>query len=135
MAAKPIPYTTYDEVPYYRKQWFFWVWWFLFAPVAIGVLLTGDVYYRNKGQVRNFGLPNRVVAGAFAVLWFLAGLQEVAGPYYPIILVLVAYICGGLLLLYLAVRVVRMAWRHGGESRVDPSSRKDADAVSSTEND
>ena len=119
MATKAIPYATYDEVPYYRKQGFFWLWWFLFAPIAIGILLTGDVYYRKRGQVRSFGLANRIVAGVIAVLWFLVAVQEVTGPYYPVFLIIVGYIGGGLLVLYLVVRVVRMAWRHGSESSTE----------------
>jgi len=110
VATKAIPYATYDEVPYYRQQWFFWLSWFLFAPVAIGVLLTGDVYYQNKGEVRSFGLANRIVAGVIAVIWFLAAAQEVTGPYHPVFLTIVGYIGGGLLVVYLVVRVVRMAW-------------------------
>src|SRR5205823_1348176 len=127
-----IPYATYDDVPYYRKQWFFWLWWFLFAPVAIGILLTGDVYYGNKGQVRNFGLANRIVAGVIAVIWFLAGVQEITGPYYPVFLLFVGYIGGGLVVLYLAVRVARMAWRHGGETALKTGKREEIDSVGST---
>ena len=44
-------YNDYGEVPYYRKQWFFWLMCLLFSPIAIGLLLTGDVYYKRRGEV------------------------------------------------------------------------------------
>jgi hypothetical protein len=33
----------------------FWTTWLCFSPIAIGVLVTGDVYYMKKGTVRAFG--------------------------------------------------------------------------------
>jgi len=64
--AHPL-YTSYDQVPFYRKQWFFWLMYFTISPIAIGILLFGDVFYQKKGEVRSFGLANRVVAGIIAV--------------------------------------------------------------------
>jgi hypothetical protein len=63
------PYAAYADVPYYRKQRFFWLMWLIFSPIAIGLLLTGDVYYQKKGQVREFGILNRIVAGIIAIIW------------------------------------------------------------------
>ncbi len=62
MTTNPTPYATYDQVPTHRKQWFFWLTWFLLAPAAIAILITGDVYYPKKGEVRAFGPANRIVA-------------------------------------------------------------------------
>lgn len=63
-------YSSYDQVPTYRKQWVFWVMFFLFSPVAIAILILGDVYYERHCEVRSFGIVNRIVAGFFAVLMF-----------------------------------------------------------------
>lgn len=63
---KPL-YSSYDQVPYYRKQWFFWLMYFTISPIAIGTLLFGDVYYQKNGEVKSFGLANRIVAGFIAV--------------------------------------------------------------------
>ncbi len=63
------PYSTYAQVPYYRKQWFFWVMWFVLPPVAIALLLFGDVYYQRNGGVKSFGMANRIFAGIIAVFW------------------------------------------------------------------
>ncbi len=60
-------YSSYDHVPFYRKQWFFWLMYFTIPPVAIFILLFGDVYYVKRGEVTSFGLANRIVAGIIAV--------------------------------------------------------------------
>ena len=75
MPPQPVPYATYDQVPSFRRQGFFWLTWILFAPIAIGILLTGDVYYRKKGEVRRFGMANRIVAGLIGLLWLVAIIQ------------------------------------------------------------
>lgn len=63
-------YSSYKDVPYYRKQWFFWLLYFIpfLGLVAIGLLLFGDIYYQKKGEVKSFGVANRVVAGIIAAL-------------------------------------------------------------------
>ena len=40
---------------------------FTISPVAIGILLFGDIYYQKKGEVKSFGLLNRIVAGIIAI--------------------------------------------------------------------
>jgi hypothetical protein len=72
-------YSSYEEVPYYRKQWFFWLMWFVFPPVAIGILIFGDVYYKRKGQVKNFGIWEKIVAGIFAAFWFIRLIGWIVG--------------------------------------------------------
>lgn len=62
-----VGYANYGAVPFYRKQWFFWLMYFTISPVAILILLFGDVYYERNGEVKSFGTANRVVAGAIAV--------------------------------------------------------------------
>ncbi|MGO8756438.1 MAG: hypothetical protein ACLQHK_14585 [Gallionellaceae bacterium] len=67
-------YSSYDQVPYYRKQWFFWLMYFTISPIALGILLSGDVYYQKKGEVKPFGLTNRIVAGLIIALFILFGI-------------------------------------------------------------
>ena len=74
-------YSSYKDVPYYRKQWFFWLMYFIpvFQLVAIGLLLFGDIYYQKKGELKSFGVANRVVAGIIAALVLYGVLQALAG--------------------------------------------------------
>lgn len=60
-------YSSYDQVPIYRRQWFFWITYILFAPAALAILLFGDIYYEKRGRIVGFGIANRLVAGAVAV--------------------------------------------------------------------
>jgi hypothetical protein len=62
------PYAAYSEVPFYRKQWFFWVMYFTITPVALGILIFGEVYYQKKGKIKKFGLANKIVAGILGVI-------------------------------------------------------------------
>ena len=59
--AKQSKYASYDEVPTFRKQWFFWLAYLFFTPAAIFILLFGDIYYVKNNQVESFGIakPNR----------------------------------------------------------------------------
>jgi hypothetical protein len=73
-------YSSYSEVPFHRHQWFFWVMYFLITPVALVILLSGDVYYENsKGQLKSFGWANRIVAGILAAM-ILAGILRALVP-------------------------------------------------------
>jgi len=38
------------------------------TPVALGILLSGDVYYRGHHEVKSFGTANRIAAGFIAIL-------------------------------------------------------------------
>ena len=60
-------YSSYDEVPYYRKQWFFWLMYFTIFPIAFGVAFTGDIYYERNGKVQSFGLVNRAIVGVIGI--------------------------------------------------------------------
>lgn len=61
-------YSDYSEVPFYRRNWFFWLTFFFIDPVAIIILLTGEVYYEKSGELRVFGMPSRIVAGLIAAV-------------------------------------------------------------------
>lgn len=74
-------YSSYKDVPYYRKQGFFWLMYFIpfLGLVAIGLLLFGDIYYEKKGVVKSFGVANRVVAGIVAALILYGVFQAITG--------------------------------------------------------
>ncbi len=62
-------YATYSDVPFYRRQWFFWIMYFTLTPIALGILLFGDIYYPKRGEILGFGIANRIVAGILAVFF------------------------------------------------------------------
>jgi len=72
-------YNNYEEVPIYRKQWFFWISFLVFFPIALFVVLTGDVYYKGRDDsVKRFGVLNRIVIafiGALGILNILGKLS------------------------------------------------------------
>ena len=57
-------------------RWFFWLMYITITPIAITILLLGDVYYKKRGKVKSFGIANRIVAGliALVILWNIARL-------------------------------------------------------------
>lgn len=72
-------YKTYAEVPFFRRQWFFWLCWLVFAPVALGILLSGNVYYMKKGEVVPFGIANKILGVLFSLVWIYRVYVAVAG--------------------------------------------------------
>jgi hypothetical protein len=69
--ANQTKYKTYSEVPYYRKQWFFWVTYLIIPVIPLVLLLIGDIYYEGKDGVKSFGIGNRIVAGIIAVVYMV----------------------------------------------------------------
>lgn len=70
-------YKNYGQVPFYRRQWFFWIV-FVFAwPIAVMILISGDVFYPKKGEIKAFGPINRIVAGVLLVIWTLSIIRAV----------------------------------------------------------
>jgi hypothetical protein len=62
-------YRYYEDVPFYRQQWFFWLCFFCCGPVAFLILASGDVYYKKEGRVVPFGMANRVIAVVVCLSW------------------------------------------------------------------
>ena len=56
-------YQDYDEIPAYRQHGIFWLIYVLFGPIALLILITGDVYYLRNDKIKRFGIINRVAAG------------------------------------------------------------------------
>lgn len=71
-----IMYTTYSQVPFYRKNWFAILTFFLLTPVFLLVLFTGPIYYQKNGGLRTYGKGVRWV---FAILVGLAMIGAIVG--------------------------------------------------------
>jgi hypothetical protein len=66
----------YDQMPFYKKQGFFWLTYFLLTPVALTILLFGDVYYERNGKLKSFGLANKIIAGVLGLVYLVRILVE-----------------------------------------------------------
>lgn len=58
-------YTSYNDVPWHRKNWFAIVCALLFTPALLFVLFTGDVYYQRKGQLKTYPKGVKI----FLIVW------------------------------------------------------------------
>jgi len=72
-------YATYSDVPVYRRQWFFWLFWLIFAPIALGILLSGNVYYVKKGVVVPFGIANKILGVLISLVWIAQFIKAFTG--------------------------------------------------------
>jgi hypothetical protein len=66
-AAGKAGYSSYDQVPWYRKNWFAILTFLFFWPGLLVVLLSGDVYYESKGQLKTYS----TFAKVFLIGWCL----------------------------------------------------------------
>ena len=97
--ANQTKYETYEQVPTYRKQWFFWTMFFILPNVlsfggaawdvafltiigvliqmgSVALLLLGDIYYVKKNEVKSFGKANRIVAGVIVGFFLISGIVK-----------------------------------------------------------
>ncbi len=52
--VKHVGYTSYEQVPWFRKNWFIVLGALIFAPVTLYSLFSGDIYYEKKGQLATY---------------------------------------------------------------------------------
>ncbi|MEL7159075.1 MAG: hypothetical protein AAFN30_21125, partial [Actinomycetota bacterium] len=83
-------YQSYDEVPWYRKQWFIVVTFLIFIPALLIIVLSGDVYQKSRGrlaaaspdtEVWKYTSRGKTMLVVAAAVWFVAaiGRSLVAG--------------------------------------------------------
>ena len=62
-------YTTYEQVPWYRKRWFAIVSILLFMPIFLVIAFTGDIYFNKNDQLQVLPKRNKfIVLGIFVIL-------------------------------------------------------------------
>jgi hypothetical protein len=54
-------YRSYDQVPTYRKRWFFVLCILFFIPAGIVIAATGDIYTTSKGKVMKLSAGNKAL--------------------------------------------------------------------------
>lgn len=70
-SSKPI-YTDYSQVPWFRKNWFAILCVFILIPALFFILVTGDIFYEKKGQLKKYGKGAKI----FLMIW--SGLSILA---------------------------------------------------------
>jgi hypothetical protein len=79
---RPTPvgeYENYEDVPFYRKNWFFTLWFFVFIPVAMFLLLAKGVYYEKDFKAVPFGLIRKILMGVIGtsyIIWICINLAK-----------------------------------------------------------
>ena len=64
MAFEPTSdYKNYDDIPYYRKRWFFVLTLLFFIPLMSVLALTGEVYAFQNGEVKKYPASFRIMIG------------------------------------------------------------------------
>ena len=54
-------YSSYAEVPWFRKSWFIVIGFLVFAPATLYSLFTGDVYYEKNGQLITYSKTTKII--------------------------------------------------------------------------
>ncbi len=63
------PFSTYDQVPWYRKNWFAITCFFIF-PLGLWIaVLSGDIYYPSKGQIKTYTTGAKITILIFSVIY------------------------------------------------------------------
>lgn len=59
--TKNAVYTSYGQVPWFRKNWFILLAALIFAPVTLYSLFSGDIYYVKNGQLATYSKVVKIV--------------------------------------------------------------------------
>lgn len=68
-ASEGDQFTSYAEVPWYRKNWFALVSLLSIVPAMLFVVTTGDVYYEKNGEVRRYAPIAKFIIFAWCAWW------------------------------------------------------------------
>lgn len=69
-------YTSYAEVPWYRKNWLAITCAFLFFPALLVMLISGPIYYERGGELRTYTTGAKV----FLFIWCFAQFGRIINP-------------------------------------------------------
>lgn len=70
-------YSSYGEVPWYRKNWFAFVCFFFFFPGLWIMMLSGDIYYQQKGQLKTYPTSSKVILWILSISYVWYGLHKI----------------------------------------------------------
>lgn len=75
-ASGPVVYTSYDQVPWFRKRWFLVLCAVIFMPVAVVIAFTGNIYMFQGGQVKPFPKHQKWVLLAVCIALIAVNLSR-----------------------------------------------------------
>ncbi|MDP2367419.1 hypothetical protein [Rhodoferax sp.] len=78
MEAKSGGYSSYEQVPWFRKSWVILLGFFVFAPATLYPLFSGDIYYQKKGQLVTYTKTQKIVTIVLCTWVSLAIVVKVA---------------------------------------------------------
>lgn len=61
---------SYSDVPKYRRNWFAILTFFVFPPGLLYLVLSGDVYYERKGELKKYSKGAKIFLGMWCCLYF-----------------------------------------------------------------
>jgi hypothetical protein len=68
-AATAGAYTSYDQVPWYRKRWLVILSAVIFMPITLLIAFTGEIYFEKDGQLQTVPKQSKyVLLGIFLIL-------------------------------------------------------------------
>jgi hypothetical protein len=62
---------SYADVPKYRRNWFAILAFFVFPPALIYLVLSGDIYYERKGELKKYSKGAKIFLGAWCCLYIV----------------------------------------------------------------
>lgn len=77
-------FSSYEQVPWFRRRWFFVLSMLILTPVGAVLALTGDVYFWKSGRVMKYPPSQRIMIAlvcSVVVGWNI--LRFMASPSQP----------------------------------------------------
>lgn len=65
------PYTSYSQVPWFRKRWFAILSILVFSPIFLVIAFTGNVYFEKNGQLHTIPKNAKFVVLGISILLVL----------------------------------------------------------------
>lgn len=70
-------YSSYDQVPWFRKNWFIVLGILAFAPVTLYSLFSGDIYYVKNGQLVTYSKNVKIASIVIALMMTLSAVGKI----------------------------------------------------------
>lgn len=65
-------YSSYDEVPFYRKNWYAIITFLFMWPLCLLSLITGPIYYEKDEELKTYSVAAKVVLIIILLLFIYA---------------------------------------------------------------